>query len=150
MDQDEELKRFKFIAIAGVIFLFSAWYSWKEFRYLISGAETRADIHDARIIEVSGRYGSKSSRLQFNLQYTEADGIGRSDKIETTNLDYELPPDGLLPIQYLPGQENSARIAGSVNWTSLVIFFGSLSWLTVMLLRLIKEANTPIPRGSRR
>ena len=51
-----------------------------------------------------------------------------------------------VTVQYLPGVEKSSRIDGHVRLKAILFFFGSLFWLGFAILKLAKEANTPIAR----
>jgi hypothetical protein len=147
MDHDQELKRAKWILAAGAIFLISAFMSFDEFRYKIWGRTTEARVIQVRPYEEPGRRGKSTPRLSVEYSFQDEAKNTFSER-DNVSLDTQLPSDGHVPIQYIPGTADSSRIAGHSNSFWVLVFFASLAIMAVFLIMLAREANEP--KGKRK
>jgi len=146
-DEEDEMRRFKTLLIAIGVIVFSLYLSWQEMKYLIFAEIATAQISEARIVENQGRR-RRYKVLLVKFQFNEADGTGRSEK-EEISPDSVLPDDGVVDVEYFPGVEDSARLAGTGSSWPFIIVIGAFAFMGYSLWKLIKEANTPIARGPR-
>ena len=145
MDQDQEFKRAKWLLGAAGIFLISAFMSFDEFRYKIWSRTTDGRVLQARATEEIGRRGNR--RPMLSVEYTFRDEArGPFTERDLVPVDTQLPPDGRVPIQYIPGSPDSSRLSGHSNSTWVIVFFASLAIMAFFLLKLAREANEPPSR----
>lgn len=147
MDSDEELRNLKRMATAGILFLMSAYFSWTELKYVVSGKVTEADLVNVARQTRRGKYGSTKEYLSFEYQFNDAGNTRReSDEVST---DTQQPSNGKVSVQYLPGT-TSSRLEGHRQTFYVVLFFISIGWAGWEIYQLAKEANTPIRSPRRR
>lgn len=116
----------KFRVAAGLLvaWIFSAVFTYDEFRYLVGSERTDATI--TSISQVArGRRATGPTHLAVNYKF-DHEGKPHTGSVYVP-LDWTPPPTGLLPIQYFPGENVRSRIAGDVNWWALLFFFGTLA-----------------------
>ena len=65
MDQDDEIRKFKMILVAGVAFLFSAYFSWQELKFALWGESAEARV--TRTFETAERRRPQSIGLFFRF-----------------------------------------------------------------------------------
>lgn len=136
---DDEQRGCLFIILGTLIVGVSAWMASREIVYLCCGK-----FADARVLRVYDSV-SRDSRTTVDFEFADP---------ETGNLrrhSYEMaagwrPPTGPLKVEYVPGAETFARVAGSHQRWSLWIFGASLIAIIVYIGWLIREANSPICR----
>lgn len=142
MDNENELARAKWFLGCLVLFLLSGCLSYQELAYLINGHETQANI--TKVYESRGRRGS--TRLTVEYAFTEQNGKQRK-AMDTVSTDWPVPANGKVAVQYTPGEDGSARLAGGVNWIGPGMFALSICVLGVIAVRLLLEgAKEPKPR----
>ena len=148
MDEDQDFKRAKWLLSAAGFFLISAFMSLDEFRYMIWGRTA-----DGRVLrtsegsEIVGRFASQSAALA--VEYTFEDEARNSfTERDLVAINTQLPPNGRVPIQYIPGSPDSSRLLGHSNSTWVVFFFVSLGVMAFFIIKLAREANEPT--GKRR
>jgi hypothetical protein len=144
IDQDAELKRFKWLLGAGLSFLISGYFSYDEMKYAIWGKTAEAHVYEARETIRSSLRSPPMVSLKYT--FTESDGTPRSefDSIPANSPFAQLQT---VTVQYLPGVEKSSRIAGRVRLMAILFFCGSVVWLAGSIIGLVREANRPIARG---
>lgn len=141
MDHDLELARFKWILIAGIAFLFSAYLSYKELKFAVWGETAEATVTDTH--EVRG--GRRSSpKLAVEYTFTDESGAHHSER-DDVSINSAISTNDLLTVQYLPGVDDSSRIEGNSNRFAVVIFLGSLAWLAFSFFKLYRDAQNPHP-----
>ena len=145
MDADAELRKAKWLLIAGAAFCVSGCFSLSELNYLVRG-ETAAGTITEVLDTDRGRPGRRRAVRLVKFRYEEADGTRRKQ-------DAEFPPgwpppggEPEVPVRYVPGSEYSGRIAGTGRVWPLWVFGGSLLALGWFGWRLSREANAPPPR----
>lgn len=115
MDNDSEIRRAKWLAIAGFIFLASGCYSYQELIYLVRGRTTQATI--LRVYEVTkhGRFGQETGTHQVvEYQFVDSDGKSRRDSDEISS-NWDIPPIGTIAVIYTPGPKGLSRLADHTN-----------------------------------
>ena len=142
MDADAELRKFKWLMLAAVLFCVSGCYSLAELNYLVRGETTEGRITEV-LDTTRGRRRTPVRLVKF--AYAEADGTRRSQD-EVFAPDWRPPSDGALPVRYVPGSEYSGEIVGTARRWPLYVFGGSLALIAYFLWRLSKEANGPVRR----
>jgi hypothetical protein len=141
MDADQELARAKWLLFSGVLFLVSCFLSYAELVYLLRGKQVQATVTSAYETPIRGRFGTvRGMQRTVEYAFTEADGTRRTDS-DTVSLDWDLPNNGTVPVQYTPGAEGRSRLAGHVNLVALVIFAVSVVVLGIFGYRLWREAS---------
>lgn len=148
MDEEFELKRFRWLIISGIVFLFSAYWSLYELRFLIWGARAEATV--LGIKETQSRPSLlRASKTFKTVEYSFTDPasgvlVERDRASKASQL--EQNP---VPVEYLPGVKESSRLLGNNNARSIWIFVGNLVWFGCLVYRLAKEANEPYRRKRR-
>lgn len=140
MDPEQELAKFKSIMIVGIIFLFSAYFSWKEFKYLIWGKTAQVTI--VRIVETEeiGRRGRSIPKLGIEYTFTDADGNPWRER-DDVPLSWSGPKEGDVQVEYLPRVKDSSRLSGHANRISVYIFFGSLAFAAYFFYQLTSDPD---------
>jgi|GEM_PF-1498695 len=144
MDQDEELKRFKWILSSGLVFLISGCFSYTELKYAIRGKTTEAQVSEFK--EYMGGRRSNSPKVDLRYTYLEADGTSRGGRDDVPRSWVPDDPKSVT-IQYIPGVEDSSRIKASERLMPVYFFAATALWLGYSIFTLAREANTPIARG---
>ena len=141
MDMDDELKRLKWLLISGVVFLISAFFSWREMTYAISGKEVDASL--VRVYETTerGRRGRTIHKLAVEYEFKGSDGVVRKES-DTISVDAPRPAGPTVAVQYLDGEAGRSRLAGNTQKFWLMIFFGSLAFIGYKIFKLVREAKT--------
>ncbi len=148
MDEELELKRFKWILAAGLIFLFSMYYSYLELKYKIWGATAQATVTRTFESVSSGRRGRSTPMLAVEYTFTDSKTGARNER-DDVSMDWPVP-QGTVEVEYLPGVVDSSRLKGHSNSFAVWMFFGSLAWVSFSIYRLAQEANAPIKKSRRR
>ena len=141
MDTDDEMKRLKWLLIVGLVFLVSAFFSWREMKYMMLGKE--ADARLVRTYETTerGRRGRTTEKLVVEYEFKGSDGASRK---ESDKVDIDAPPPAgkTVAIQYLDGSPGSSRLAGNTQKFWLIVFFGALAFFAYKIFRLVRESRT--------
>ena len=145
MDQDDELKRFKWLLCAGLLFLITGYFSLKEAKYAIWGHSVDAQVTEFKKWIRTGRR-SDSPMIDVTYTYKEADGTIRSGT-DSVNQSWVQGDLQTVKIQYIAGGEGSSRIKASERLMPVYFFAAAVLWLAYAIFKLVREANTPIARG---
>jgi hypothetical protein len=145
---DDDFNSLKILGVCGLVLLISLWFAWTEMRYLIFADIATARVIEADIVETSGRRGRRIQKLFVEYQFTEEDGTHRSED-DRAAADFPLPNDGTVEVQYIPGVADDSRLSGNSNQWSLYVVGVCFVLAGVMLWKLIREANSPIPTSRR-
>lgn len=134
----EEDQRGCFLLIVAVLVLcVSAFLAHREVVYFIFGEQTAAAVD--RVFDVRGRNSNTTVIFEFT---DSATGKERRES-DQMRLGWR-PPPGRLKIQYVPGSDTYARVAGHTQQWSLWVFGASLTAIIVYIGWLVREANTPM------
>jgi hypothetical protein len=140
---DDEVARFKWLAVAGLLFLMSGFYSLNELRYAVFAKTVDAAVTGMRETMSTGR--RRQSRIAVEYQFTESGGATRSERDEVST-DWPIPTTGTVAVQYIPGVEKASRLKGHWSWVAVYTFMGCVAWLGFLFYKLSREANEPIRR----
>ena len=140
MDEHEEIAKFKWMLVIGIVFLVSACYSLNEFRYLIFGKTIEATLTRAYETTVSGRRGRRHQEQVFEYQFSEPGGAIRNER-DQVSLGWPNPSNGKIAIQYIPGVEKASRLVGHSFMIAVYIFLACCAGLGYGLYQLILLAN---------
>jgi hypothetical protein len=139
MDPDEEKRKFKRMLIIGIVFLMSAYFSWRELRYLAFGSTTDAKvIRVSEFIEHQSR-GRDEKKLAIEYEFPDKDGAVRREKDHVSPEDAP-PPAPTVQVQYISGSKLSRLPVNSQRWW-LVVFFGSLGLAGFYVWRVVREGR---------
>ncbi len=158
MDDDNELRKAKWLLFVGALFLFSAYFAYEEFRFLIWGETTEAeiietfetrDVHAGRM-EVVDRAvnGAKNDILAVKFRYTEADGTLHEER-DDVPIDWKLDDPHKAVVQYIPGEPRSTRLAGHARTGYVYFLLAMLALLSFFGHRLYRHASHAV-HGRRR
>ena len=124
MDADDEVRRFKWMLAIGVLFLVSAFFAWREFKYTLAGKKTNAEI--VRVYETRdiGRRGRTREKLAIEYQFTDASGAKRKET-DTISINSPRPRGKTVAVQYLGSPGSSSITSAAVararrNRTSMI------------------------------
>ena len=141
MDEEEELRKAKWLLGAGAFFLLSCFLVYDEFSYLMWGREVEATLVKAYESERRGRFGAGGSRrMEVDFTFTEPDGTQRKGTT-TVETDWPVPANGKVAVEYTPGELGRSRLKGRVHWTGITIFIVALVAVGVAGFMLWREAN---------
>jgi hypothetical protein len=112
MHDSDDLRQIKLLLFVGIVFLFSAYYSWREFKYLTFGKTADAQVTSAEIVEHRGRRGSRYEKLAVQFTFTDAAGASQSGRQEL-DPDAEVRAGDVVGIQYIAGDSYSPRLQGT-------------------------------------
>ena len=158
MDEDEELRKLKWLLIGGLVFLVSGWFAFGEMRYALFGSTVQARIVDVSDTELVGRRGRRTPMRAIRYSFEESDGAQRTER-DDVPLDW-TPAEGetltagsTVSVQYLSGKPDKSRLAGHKHSLPLAIFvvclLGMLGF-SVWLWRHAHEAVHGNPYRRRR
>ncbi len=143
-----DVRQVKLLLFVGIVFLFSAYYSWIEFRYLTFARQADAQVTAAEIVEHRGRRGSRYHKLAVQFTFKDGSGASQSGRQEL-DPDTALNPGDVVAIQYIGGDTNSPRVKGTGSKVAVIGFVGSLLFAGWWLWKVAREANQPIRRSRR-
>lgn len=140
MDMDDEMRRLKWMLAAGVLFLVSAYFSWRELKYVMFGTQTDATL--VRVYETTepGRRGRLREILAVEYQFKESGGTVRKET-DTLQIDTDRPTGPTVRVQYLDGSVGRSRLSGNTRRIWLLLLFASLSFLGFKVFQLIRESK---------
>ena len=142
MDDASELRKAKWLIVAGLAFCVSGCLSFSELNYLARGRTVEAEIREVLDTERGRRNREVPVRLE-KYTYREPDGTIR-DADDVMAADWAPPGDpGTVPVEFIPGSEYSSRVAGTGAIWPAYVFGGSLVAFGWFGWRLAKEANEP-------
>jgi hypothetical protein len=147
VDRDEELARFKWLLMTGVIFLVSALLSYTELKYLLWGKSAQGKVTKSFESRV-GDVGLLRSP-QLAVEYTFTDAGTQRNEADSVPLDWPLPADGTVVIEYLAGSPNASRLQGHRHLWPVVFFSVALIAVGFFSFRLYREAREAV-YGKRR
>ena len=138
MDIEDETKQFKAILCFGILFLVSAFFAWKEVKYLLWGKVVEADLISTREVTTLTRRGEEVW-LVVEYSFKETGGTQRREK-DRVHTDWSLPGGKKVPVQYLAGTDNS-RLVGHRNYVAVFIFVVSFALTAFFVGRLWLEGK---------
>lgn len=136
MDTDAETKRFKWLLIAGILFVVSAFFSWSELKYALFGKQVEARL--VKVVDTTdpGRRGREVMAVHY--EFADSDGTTRNetDRLPAT---WDRPSGQTIPIQYLSGSPDSSRVVGNTRRVWILIFLGSLVFFGFKVFQIYRE-----------
>lgn len=135
-----------------VLLIASLVLTWRELRYLTSGAVT-----DAQVLRVRENDDPRRQRTaSFTIEYRFTDnGVVRTEEDTVASLDgWPFKQNrALIMVQYLPGAEDRSRIAGHRRWWAaiplVVVVIGMAAVLGKALLIYRKDQQYMAMRSGR-
>lgn len=140
MDQDEELARFKWILAVGIAVIVTGCYAFNEMKYALWGKSAAAKIMQVKEITSTGRRGRTRKLLRVEYEFSEASGTRRSERDEVS-MDWSLPTDGTITVQFIPGVEHASRLEGHSSMIAVYLFFGCIAFLGIAIYRVSQYVN---------
>lgn len=135
---DFDIRKFKFFALICGLFLISCWSSWQEFNYVVRGEVAEATVRHLR---------ERGDALVVEFSYRDGDGRHWEERDYVWD-NTELPREGgTIKIQYIPGTEDSARLAGQKQTGFVVFFFVCLGIMLFVGFRLWRMAHNAVHGG---
>ncbi|QDT89628.1 hypothetical protein [Gimesia algae] len=144
IDEDEELKKLKWILIAVVAFLISGYLSFKELKYTVWGATTEATVTNTFDTAESRR----KPLLAVEYTFTDEDGKHYSER-DDVPIDWPVPGP-TVNVQYLPGVEDSSRLEGHSSKVAVWVFLSCCVLLCFAGFKLYQMASEAVDGPPRR
>jgi hypothetical protein len=133
------------IALALAVFVcVSTLLAWREIMYFCFSRETDAALlgyHEP------GRRTTERTLVSFEFTEPESGLVRRHSQMVPRGWP---APAGPLRVQFIPGADSYARVAGYTQRWALWMFGGSLLAAATFVARALREANSPIRRRRRR
>ena len=120
IDKDEELAKFKWVAIIAFIFLLSTYYAWQELKFAIWGKITEGRV--TRVFETAGRRRRPLLAVEYTFKDDESKWHNERDDV---SISWEIPENSVI-VESLPGVPDSSRLEGHSNSLAVWIFPGLL------------------------
>jgi len=140
-DEESEMLNFRLFLFIGVAFLFSAFWSFSELKYMIWSHDADAEIVAVRETFSIGRRGRRIPKLEVEFNYKDSEGQQTQAK-QVLNTSWE-PNEAGVQVRYFQGVEGSERIKGSTSSIPLYIFAACLIAMGYYLFKFYREANEP-------
>ena len=142
MDEENELAGCRTVLFVTVVFLFSTYYAWHEFRYMLWGTTVEAKIDRTFETEESRRRGRRVKKLAVEYSFTDTSTNQTRSERDDVSRDWPVSGETIL-VQYIPGQPDQSRLSGNRSTISLVIFFGCLIAVAAFVYKMHREVNSP-------
>jgi hypothetical protein len=159
MDDDNELRKAKWLLFMGVLFLFSAFFAYSELRFAIWGKTTEAEIIETFETSEPGlgrkavvRHvvnGPENDILAVKFRFKEEGGTLHEER-DDVPISWTLDDPEKVTVQYIPGEPESARLAGHSNDGSVYLFLAMLALLMFFGYRLYRHASEAVHGSGRR
>jgi len=151
MSEGRELRYFKWFLGACGTFLISGCFALDEARYLVWGKIAEGRVRDKpQAVSIDERYGN---RTYLGVNYTFRDEVaGPRSERDLVPPAMQVSEGQTVPIQYIPGEEKSSRVAGNRSMGYVYTFLGCIAVMAIFIYMLAREANEPVrsKNGSRR
>jgi hypothetical protein len=116
------------LIVVTLVFLgMGGYFSYVEISYLLLGRETTGTVN--KVTDFTRRHrGHEHTYRQVEFTFAEPNGTRRTgeDNMDTS---WMPPSSGVIKVQYTPGVNGRARLAGNVKWSGFVIFAVALAVL---------------------
>ena len=149
MDQESEVRRFKWILGSAAMFLLSGCYSYDELKYAMFGKHVDAHVLQKNEFNDARLRGPNVRMIAVKYQFAEAGGGIRSER-DNVPLDWPFTAGDTVRVQYIPGVPDRSRLAGNNNLFPVAIFTVCLVLLGVSAFKLWREATDTGGRGKAR
>jgi hypothetical protein len=143
MSQDGELRYFKWFLGACGTFLISGCFALDEARYLVWGKIAEGRVRDKpQVVSIDERHGNRN---YLGVNYTFRDEIsGPRSERDLVPPSTPLTEGQAIPIQYIPSEEKSSRLAGNRSMGYVYTFLACLAVMAIFIYKLAREANEPV------
>ena len=140
MDEEEELKKFKWLLLAVVVFFIATYYSWQELKFVVWGQTAQASVTNTFETSTGGR----RNRRLLAVEYTFTDSAtGPRSERDDVPINWPVPAS-TVTVQYLPGIADSSRLNGHSRHSAIMILLACTGWLGYQGFNLYKEANQAV------
>jgi hypothetical protein len=146
MDEEDELKKFKWLLFATLAFLISTYYSWREFKFFAWGETAEATVTNT--FETQSGNRRRTPLMAVEYSFTDSSTGPRSERDDVA-VDWQLEGSTVM-VQYLPGVADSSRLLGHSNTLPVWVFFGCLGWLGYNGFKVYREASEAVHGKKRR
>jgi hypothetical protein len=128
------------LIIFSLVFLVMGSYlSYVEISYLLFGTETTGTV--TKVTDYTRRHrGHEQTYRQVEFSFAEPNGSQRSGE-DNMSTDWTPPSNRVIKVQYTPGADGRARLAGNVKWTGFVILAIALAVILFTVVWLVLEAH---------
>ena len=128
------------LVILILIFLvMGGYYSYVEIAYLFQGRETTGTVTKVTDVTKRRRFGTYTSR-EVEFAFAESNGTQRSGE-DSKGTNWTPPSNGVIEVQYTPGANGRARLAGPVQWIGFVFLAIAVAVILFVAVRLWLEAQ---------
>jgi hypothetical protein len=139
MDLEHETARLKWLLIGLLVFVVSAFFSWRELKYAAVGKAVDAKLLRVYESTESGRRGRTTQKLA--VEYWFADGGADRKETDTLSIDATPPAGPAVAVQYLAGTPGSSRLAGNGQRVWVLVFFASLAFVGFKVFQVVREGR---------
>jgi hypothetical protein len=145
VDEERELAGCKTVLAISALFLFSTYYSWHEFRYMLWGDTAEAQVTRTFETEEFRRRGRRVKRLAVEYSFTDSSNQQTRNERDDVGLDWPIDGETVL-VQYIPGEPDASRLSGHRSLLSVLFFFGCLIAVAAFVYKMHREVNSPPAR----
>ena len=119
-----------------IILLFSAYTTYVEIRYMVSGRTASAAITSVEEMRGAGRNTQSFVRVKYTFADTDESDRNEFDDMAS---DWVAPAASSVSVQFLSGKPGWSRIAGHGRLWMTVPFLLCLTVVTAFLVRFYRE-----------
>jgi hypothetical protein len=141
MDVEDETARFKVMMVVGIVFLISAFLSWRELKYTMIGKQADAKLVRVYTFQDVGRRGRVREKIAVEYEFKDAKTGGVRSESDTLPITAKPPKGPTVKVQYLEGSEGGSRLAGNTQKIWLWICGGTLAFLAYKFFALVRESK---------
>lgn len=139
MDVEHEASRFKWLLIFGLSLLVSGYFTVRELTYSMKSETVDGRVEHTESYRTTGRRSREQTRVYY--AFTDKQGVSHRANDDGLSAGWEPPANGIVKVQYVPGEENMSRLAENTNWVAVMIFIGSLGAVGWFVFKLWREAS---------
>jgi hypothetical protein len=141
MDMDDEMRRLKWLLLAGLILIVSAFFSWRELKYAVLGSTVDARLVRTYETTEGGRRGRSREKIAVEYEFTDKDGTVRKET-DTISTSEPRPAGPTVLVQYRSGSPDASRLSGNSQRIWLLVFLGCIAFVGFKIWSIMKESKS--------
>jgi len=136
---NDDVMRFKWILLAGSLFLVSLFMSWQEMKYAMFGKTVEAQFLGTEVVQRSTRSHTYQVRM---IEYSFMDGEKFRREAADVSMSWPIPTGPTIAVRYVPGSPDVSRLPAQGNSIWVAVFVASVAFGGFHVVRVWREAYT--------